>query len=240
MALNTAAAFFVLAAGLLCARPVHGVMAQLVGRSGAGILARRLLPAAIAVPIVVGWFRLEGERAGLYGTDFGVALNVTVTIVLLLALIWRTARVLERVEKERERAEQALREAHDELELRVAERTMELVRAGEKQQETIEELELAEEELRQQNDELVQSEERFRLLVEGVKDYAIILLDPQGRVASWNAGAERIKGYQAEEILGSADVHLLPARGSGTRPAAGAAPSGPGRRTGSGTRDGGW
>ncbi|HZZ72655.1 MAG TPA: PAS domain S-box protein [Pirellulales bacterium] len=49
---------------------------------------------------------------------------------------------------------------------------------------------------------LRQSEERFRLLVEGVKDYAIFMLDPSGRVASWNAGAERIKGYTAEEIIG--------------------------------------
>ena len=45
-------------------------------------------------------------------------------------------------------------------------------------------------------------EERFRLLVESVKDYAIFMLDPEGRVVSWNAGAERIKGYSAEEILG--------------------------------------
>jgi PAS domain S-box-containing protein len=44
--------------------------------------------------------------------------------------------------------------------------------------------------------------EQFRLLVERVSDYAIFLLDPEGRVASWNAGAERIKGYQAAEILG--------------------------------------
>ncbi len=49
---------------------------------------------------------------------------------------------------------------------------------------------------------LKESEERFRLLVDGVKDYAIILLDPDGRVASWNAGAERIKGYKAEAIIG--------------------------------------
>ncbi len=46
------------------------------------------------------------------------------------------------------------------------------------------------------------SEERFRLFVEGVHEYAIILLDPQGNVISWNAGAERIKGYKAEEIIG--------------------------------------
>ncbi|HXI92960.1 MAG TPA: PAS domain S-box protein [Blastocatellia bacterium] len=46
------------------------------------------------------------------------------------------------------------------------------------------------------------SEERFRLLVEGVEDYAIFMLDPQGNVAGWNVGAERIKGYRANEIVG--------------------------------------
>jgi PAS domain S-box-containing protein len=46
------------------------------------------------------------------------------------------------------------------------------------------------------------SEERLRLMVDAVKDYAIFMLDPEGRVASWNYGAERIKGYKAEEIIG--------------------------------------
>jgi PAS domain S-box-containing protein len=50
--------------------------------------------------------------------------------------------------------------------------------------------------------ELVGERERFRLLVEGVRDYAIFMLDTEGRVASWNAGAERIKGYRAEEVIG--------------------------------------
>src|SRR5437588_3000181 len=47
-----------------------------------------------------------------------------------------------------------------------------------------------------------QPEERFRLLVDGVKDYAIFMLEPDGTVASWNAGAERIKGYAPDEIIG--------------------------------------
>ncbi|MBL8470674.1 MAG: PAS domain S-box protein [Rhodocyclaceae bacterium] len=46
------------------------------------------------------------------------------------------------------------------------------------------------------------SEERFRLVVESVRDYAIYMLDPQGIVVSWNRGAERIKGYAADEVLG--------------------------------------
>ena len=47
-----------------------------------------------------------------------------------------------------------------------------------------------------------ESEEHFRWLVDGVKDYAIIMLDPTGHIVSWNAGAERIQQYQASEILG--------------------------------------
>jgi len=49
---------------------------------------------------------------------------------------------------------------------------------------------------------LRESEERFRLLVQGVTDYAIYMLDPQGHVTNWNAGAQRIKGYSEEEIVG--------------------------------------
>ena len=54
---------------------------------------------------------------------------------------------------------------------------------------------LAEESLRR-------SEQQFKLLIQGVTDYAIYMLTPEGLVSSWNAGAERIKGYRAEEIIG--------------------------------------
>ncbi|MFL5003533.1 MAG: MHYT domain-containing protein [Xanthobacteraceae bacterium] len=49
---------------------------------------------------------------------------------------------------------------------------------------------------------LRESERRFRLLVESVTEYAIVLLDPQGRITNWNSGAERLKGYRADEIVG--------------------------------------
>jgi PAS domain S-box-containing protein len=54
---------------------------------------------------------------------------------------------------------------------------------------------LAEEALRE-------SEERYRMLLDGVQDYAIFMMDPRGQIVSWNAGAERIKGYTAEQIIG--------------------------------------
>jgi PAS domain S-box-containing protein len=57
-------------------------------------------------------------------------------------------------------------------------------------------------ERRNQEETLRQSEQRFRVLVDGLKDYAIFMLDTDGRVTSWNSGAQRITGYTAEEIRG--------------------------------------
>jgi PAS domain S-box-containing protein len=61
-----------------------------------------------------------------------------------------------------------------------------------------------------QEEALRQGEERFRLLVEGVADYAIFMLDPEGIVTSWNTGAERINGYRRDEILGKHFSRFFP------------------------------
>ena len=57
-------------------------------------------------------------------------------------------------------------------------------------------------EKRKSEQALLEAERRFRILVQGVTDYAIFMLDPEGRVTNWNAGAQRIKGYSPEEIVG--------------------------------------
>ncbi len=67
---------------------------------------------------------------------------------------------------------------------------------------TNEELQKRNQELRKAVDELENTELRFKLMVENTRDYAIFMLDPEGRVASWNDGARRFEGYEAEEILG--------------------------------------
>jgi PAS domain S-box-containing protein len=89
---------------------------------------------------------------------------------------------------ERKRAEVAIRQLNKNLEDRVRERTSQL-------ENSIAELETSQQEMRE-------SEERFRLLVENVSDYAIFMLDPEGRIVSWNEGAERIQGYKAAEVDG--------------------------------------
>jgi PAS domain S-box-containing protein len=124
--------------------------------------------------------------------------SVNASLLLLLAFISTvavTGLVLSAVVGERRRAMQGLREAHDELDRRVTARTHELERANRSLQADMETRS------RLQAD-LVSSEEKFRLLVEGIRDYAIFMLDPDGKVASWSAGAESIKGYKASEIIG--------------------------------------
>ncbi|MBI2946384.1 MAG: PAS domain S-box protein, partial [Verrucomicrobia bacterium] len=64
---------------------------------------------------------------------------------------------------------------------------------------------------------LRESEERFRLLVDGAKDYAIFMLDARGRITSWNAGAEWIENYHADEILGRPIACLFPETGLGAQ-----------------------
>ena len=107
MALHTALVFVVLAAGLLCARPDRGPMAIVTTESLGGVMARRLLPAALLVPVVLGWLRLEGQRAGLYDNEFGVALFAVVTALIMAALVWWSAGLVYRTDAERKRAEEA-------------------------------------------------------------------------------------------------------------------------------------
>jgi PAS domain S-box-containing protein len=101
---------------------------------------------------------------------------------------------------ERKKAEAAVRQLNKDLENRVEERTSQL------------EATIAELESNQQ--ELSHSEEIFRLLVEGVKDYAIFMLGHDGRIVSWNEGAERIQGYEVSEVVGSTSLSSTPRRTS--------------------------
>jgi len=64
------------------------------------------------------------------------------------------------------------------------------------------------------SDTIKQGERIYQLMVDAVRDYAIFMLDPNGHVASWNQGAQRIKGYTADEIIGQHFSVFYPAEGS--------------------------
>jgi hypothetical protein len=116
MALPTATAFVALSVGTTALLPGGGPLGGLAGSGPGAILARRLLLAALVIPIVVGWLRLEGQRRGLYDTAYGVSITTAVTIVLFVVAILLTARQLGRTEARRRAAEDRLEEARLEAE----------------------------------------------------------------------------------------------------------------------------
>jgi signal transduction histidine kinase/DNA-binding response OmpR family regulator len=108
MALPTAASLFVLGIGILCARPDRGFVSTIVSDHAGGVLARRMLPVAILVPAVLGWFTLSGQRAALFSEAFGLAIAAAVTLFAFAAFIAATARSLSRADQIRKTSERHL------------------------------------------------------------------------------------------------------------------------------------
>jgi PAS domain S-box-containing protein len=108
MALNTAICFVVLGVGILCARPGKEPAATLVSSTVGGATARRLLPAALLAPMILGWLRLKGEQAHWYGATFGVALFAVVLVAVFVAVVYLSGRSLAKAELRRRTAEEML------------------------------------------------------------------------------------------------------------------------------------
>ena len=115
MALHTALTFFLLVGGILMARPRRGMMATLTGQGNGNVTARRLVPAAVAVPALLGWLCLKGQQAHFYDSEFRLSLLVVLTIAVFTALITSTAGLLCRADARRTLAEAERQRAYDEL-----------------------------------------------------------------------------------------------------------------------------
>ncbi len=170
MALHTSLTFLVLSLGVLSVRPDRGLTALLFAGGPGGIMARRLIPAAFLVPVVLGWLRLEGQRAGLYGTEVGTGLMVISTVVALMAVLYGTALAMERSDALRRRAEEGIRRLNAELEERVLERT----------------------------EQLKESRSRLASILDSVGE-GVVVADRDGKFVLFNPAAERILGLGATE-----------------------------------------
>jgi signal transduction histidine kinase len=101
MALPTAIGELILGLGILLTVRDRGVGVLLLDEGAAGVLTRRLLPAALLAPIILGVVRLVGESAGLYESEFGVSLFAITSILTFVGLVLWSARVLRNTDKER-------------------------------------------------------------------------------------------------------------------------------------------
>jgi PAS domain S-box-containing protein len=117
MALHTAIAFQLSAFGVLFARPDQGLM-RIVSSSGpGGQLARRLLPAIVLIPVLLGWLSVKDQRTGAFGSAFGTAVFVASCMVCLSTLVLSTAKALHASDLERRKAELELQESEHHLDI---------------------------------------------------------------------------------------------------------------------------
>ena len=108
MALPTAITFFALSLGALWAHPQRGLVAVVTADHPGGVLARRLLPAAVAIPVLLGWLRLVSDRRELLPHEVGLAITVVLSMLLFTVLIWATSRFLNRADEARKAGEDRL------------------------------------------------------------------------------------------------------------------------------------
>jgi PAS domain S-box-containing protein len=109
IAFPTAMAFLLLAVGILFSRPEAGVMRRIVADDSGALMIRRLLPAAILLPIALMWLRMIGQNAGLYDIEFGRALVVLGYIVTFTILVWATGGAIAHQQRTGARAEAEIR-----------------------------------------------------------------------------------------------------------------------------------
>jgi len=161
------------------------------------------------VALVLSCFAIWGTLAG--GGPFARA-TLNESLLLLLMFMISTAvpsLALAADVAVRKRTEESLRRAREQLEQKVELGTLALGQASLALETEVEQRRRAEAaatrdgiERRKAQRALSETEQSFRLLVEAVADHAIFMLDPEGRITSWNSGARRIKGYAAQEIVG--------------------------------------
>ncbi|HEY9907495.1 MAG TPA: ATP-binding protein, partial [Thermosynechococcaceae cyanobacterium] len=117
MALPTALTFSVLCFGILVSRHDRGLMRPLTSGLSGGMLARRLLPVAVLLPLLLGGLILHGQRAKLYDPSFGLSLLALSCSLGFVALIWHNARWLNRLDGDRHRFDAQLRRTENRLRL---------------------------------------------------------------------------------------------------------------------------
>jgi signal transduction histidine kinase len=109
MAIHTALGFLGLGLGLLLVRPDFGLIGVLSSEATGGAIARKLLPPVVGIPLVLGYLRLAGERAGLFPGSFGTAILTMLIVMIFVGVLWFVAQRLNRSDLQRSRAEVSLR-----------------------------------------------------------------------------------------------------------------------------------
>ncbi len=99
MAIHTAATFILVSVGMLYMRPDFGIMAPLWSSSVGGVMARKIMPTVMTLPVILAWLGLQGQQQGYYDLQFGIAVLVVSNLTLFLGLMWWASGSLNRLDE---------------------------------------------------------------------------------------------------------------------------------------------
>jgi len=115
VAFNTGLALCALSVAVFCMRPDTWLTRSLTGDRSGSVMARRILPGLLVLPIAIGWLRISGERAGVFRSETGVVLVAVTYAVCFLLLVWLAALSVNRTDVKRTEAAQALRKSEEQM-----------------------------------------------------------------------------------------------------------------------------
>jgi signal transduction histidine kinase len=110
MPLYTSVVIFLISIGILFARSDRGCMAKISSDSFGGLMARRLLPATMIIPIVIGWVQYVGQKLGLYSLEPGFAFSAVANVLIFISIVWWSVNSLHRMDSKRRETELALQQ----------------------------------------------------------------------------------------------------------------------------------
>jgi PAS domain S-box-containing protein len=183
VAQETMIALLLLSTAVFFARPRAGAAGDLMGEGPGSAMARRLIPAVVIIPTFLGWIRVQGQVAGLYGAESGLAMYATATTVIFALLVLRSAREVNEAHKQPGADGEVVYKFDGEAEGRIATRSNTRVLPGFTPTEEATILDLLQE--------------------------AVVVLDMDRRILFWNRGAESLYGWPAQSAVGKITFELL-------------------------------
>lgn len=188
MALNTTILFFAIGVTGTLRTPNNGLPSLFIDDGVGQVMARRLFPLLAFLLVSLGWLWMKGYHLGFFKADFGISLFILVFLLIGLMMIWLTARSLNRIDRMRKLAENALRNTNNDLEDKVQNRTRQLTVA---------------------NAELERSNSRNRIFVSQAPN-AIAMFDLDMKYLAASEQWYKDYGLEGKDILGKSHYEIFP------------------------------